>query len=125
RILAQHRNHAEPERHPEFLQDLADLRLADLVVRLVVEVDLVDGAAGGDDEQLFHAAYGTRPALLPRAKRARKPGRLADSTTASASATSASANQRAGGRDQATITPCETQAGASNPAQNPASTGER
>src|SRR5690606_7111047 len=33
------------------------LRLADLVVRLVVEIDLVDGAAGGDDEQVVHGRH--------------------------------------------------------------------
>ena len=53
-VLAQDRDHVEAEGDAEFLQDPADLRLADLEVGLVVEVDLVDGAAGGDDQKLFH-----------------------------------------------------------------------
>jgi len=50
RILAQDRNHIETERHAQLAQDHPDLRIADLVVRLVVEVDLVDRATGGDDQ---------------------------------------------------------------------------
>ena len=109
RVLADDRDHVEAERDAELLEDAADLRLADLEVRLVVEVDLVDGAAGGDDAELVHrrmspgvrgaiirppTASGVQPAaarrlLLP--KRARMPGQLADSTITSASAISTNA----------------------------------
>jgi hypothetical protein len=34
----------------QLAQDHPDLGIADLVVRLVVEVDLVDRATGGDDQ---------------------------------------------------------------------------
>src|SRR3546814_18751051 len=57
RVLAQDRDHLEAERDAQVLEDAADLRLADLVVGLVVEVHLVDGAAGGDDETLVHIVY--------------------------------------------------------------------
>src|SRR3546814_2338336 len=57
RVLAQDRDHLEAERDAQVLEDAADLRLADLVVGLVVEVHLVDGAAGGDDEKLVHIVY--------------------------------------------------------------------
>ncbi len=57
RILAQDRNHVEAERHAQLAQDHADLGVADLVVRLVVEVDLVDRATGGDDQELFHHVH--------------------------------------------------------------------
>src|SRR3546814_16626686 len=57
RVLAQDRDHLEAERDAQVLEDAADLRLADLVVGLVVEVHLVDGAAGGDDEKLVHNVY--------------------------------------------------------------------
>ncbi len=50
RVLAQDRNYVEAEGHAQFAQDHPDLRIADLVVRLVVEVDLVDRATGGDDQ---------------------------------------------------------------------------
>jgi hypothetical protein len=33
------------------VQDLADLRITDLIVAFVVKIDFVDGAAGCDDEQ--------------------------------------------------------------------------
>src|SRR3546814_2940108 len=54
RVLAQDRDHLEAERDAQVLEDAADLRLAGLVVGLVVEVHLVDGAAGGDDEKPVH-----------------------------------------------------------------------
>ena len=56
RILAKDRDHIEAERDSKFLEDASDLWLADLEIRLVVEVDLVDGAAGGNDQQIVHAA---------------------------------------------------------------------
>src|SRR5690606_8214188 len=54
RVLAHDRQDVVAERDAEFVEDAPDLRLADLVVRLVVEVDLVDRAAGGDDAELVH-----------------------------------------------------------------------
>jgi hypothetical protein len=33
------------------MENLTDLRFADLVIALVIKIDLVDGAAGRDDEQ--------------------------------------------------------------------------
>ena len=50
RILAQDWDHIEAKRHAQLAQNHADLRVTDLIVRLVVEIDLVDGAAGGDDQ---------------------------------------------------------------------------
>ena len=55
-VLAQDRDHVEPERDAQFLEDAPYLRFADLVIRLVVEIHLVDRAPGGDDQQLIHAA---------------------------------------------------------------------
>jgi len=49
-VLAQDRYHGEAKRHAELAQDAADLRIADLIVGLVVEIHLVDRAAGGDDQ---------------------------------------------------------------------------
>ena len=56
-VLAQDRDHVEGERHAQLFQDAADLRLADLEIGLVVEIDLVDGAAGGDDAQSIHGVH--------------------------------------------------------------------
>src|SRR5690606_20783218 len=53
-VLADDRDDGVAEGDAELVQDAADLRFADLEVGLVVEIHLVDGAAGGDDQQFVH-----------------------------------------------------------------------
>ena len=36
------------------LEDLPDLRVANLVIAHVIEIDFIDGAARGDDQQFVH-----------------------------------------------------------------------
>lgn len=55
-VLADDRDDVEAEGGADRLQDLADLRRADLERRLVVEVDLVDRPARGDDAEVIHGA---------------------------------------------------------------------
>jgi len=50
-VLAHQGGYLDVEGHMHCMQDLADLRLTDLIVAFIVEIDLVDGAAGCDDEQ--------------------------------------------------------------------------
>ena len=50
RVLADDGDDVEAERDAQFLQDAADLRVADLEIGFDIEVDLVDGATGGDDQ---------------------------------------------------------------------------
>ena len=50
-VLAHQSGDLEIEGDVHGVQDLADLGFADLVVALVIEIDLVDGSAGGNDEQ--------------------------------------------------------------------------
>src|SRR5690606_4778442 len=54
RIVEQDRDQVEAEGDTQLAKDYADLRIADLVVGFVVEIDLVDRATGGDDQELFH-----------------------------------------------------------------------
>jgi hypothetical protein len=53
-VLAQQRYHLEAKTHVHGMQYLADLRFADLVVTHVIEIDLVDGSAGCNDQQLVY-----------------------------------------------------------------------
>src|SRR5690606_24798025 len=46
------------------VEDLADLRIADFVGGLVIEVDLVDGPARGDDGKVLHACSSKIPVQL-------------------------------------------------------------
>ena len=48
-ILSHQRADLEIEGHVHRVQNLADLGFADLVVTLVIEIDLVDGSASGND----------------------------------------------------------------------------
>src|SRR5690606_10648712 len=57
----------------QFGEHAPDLRVADLVVGLVVEIDLVDGSAGGDDQQFFHhetpmGGHAGPPSMRPGAR---------------------------------------------------------
>src|SRR5690606_20149408 len=136
RVLAQDRDDAEAEGDAQLLQDPPDLRLPHLEVGFVVEVHLVDGAAGGDDQQLFHSGF---PAIdgahilaagrsgsagqvrwPPRPKRAARPGQLASSTITIASTISSSANTRTDGSLQASMTPWLNHSSPSTPDQKPA-----
>ena len=73
-VLAQHRQHFEREGDAERLEDVADLGLADLERRLVVEVDLVDRATGGDDGEVLHRSdpVAVRATAAPRGRHCRR-----------------------------------------------------
>ena len=52
RVFSHQRDQIHFNRHIKGLKDLHDLRVADLIITFGVEIDLIDGSAGGDKSDL-------------------------------------------------------------------------